>query len=604
MPGTTKLEDLPTAAHPQRKVLHGVGIVLLASAFAAWNLSPWPARLRYPGEWCGVEGMRLAEMLHLRQGIPIYAPASAERFDATIYGPLYYLIGSRLVDPEKPVYLPLRLLAALGTLGCAAVSGALAFQLGRRSLAAVLAPLIVLSYGFFSFYGTSSRADSLALCLSVAGALLAYRFRKDPKILLAAPIFLVAFFYKQQFVAAPLAVFIFLILEKRFRRAAAFAGLMTVGVFGLLALFQFVVFPGQAFFTHFYSYNLLPFSWTQFKGGVILFAVLFVVPTLVGLEYVRVHRDRFLACYLLAATIIALLAVGKEGSDTNYFLESIVILAALYAAFLAERLAQPAQAVELLVLMAVMLFSAQFFTPSAPRPDDFARDRELQNYLLKHYPTPLDILECGLSPLVNEMKQISRGKLGEKRAKALYTAAETSVGIREGRIGMTFELQELLHGIEECERFMNRIEEELAHRLQDVPYSRLLLSMKGIGEITVAGLIGEVGDFSKFRTISELLKCAGLNLFEISSGKRQGSRHISKKGRALMRKLLYFAALCTVRQGGIMHDRYQRYLQNGMKKMKALVAISRKLLGIMFALVRNHTFYQEDYLATRYLKVA
>lgn len=447
MPGTTKLEDLPTAAHPQRKVLHGVGIVLLASAFAAWNLSPWPARLRYPGEWCGVEGMRLAEMLHLRQGIPIYAPASAERFDATIYGPLYYLIGSRLVDPEKPVYLPLRLLAALGTLGCAAVSGALAFQLGRRSLAAVLAPLIVLSYGFFSFYGTSSRADSLALCLSVAGALLAYRFRKDPKILLAAPIFLVAFFYKQQFVAAPLAVFIFLILEKRFRRAAAFAGLMTVGVFGLLALFQFVVFPGQAFFTHFYSYNLLPFSWTQFKGGVILFAVLFVVPTLVGLEYVRVHCDRFLACYLLAATIIALLAVGKEGSDTNYFLESIVILAALYAAFLAERLAQPAQAVELLVLMAVMLFSAQFFTPSAPRPDDFARDRELQNYLRKHYPPRTralgyytgDLVRAGLETPTSDLFQYTQlvrgGRLSDQDLVAAVQRRQFGVII------LTFDLR-------------------------------------------------------------------------------------------------------------------------------------------------------------------
>lgn len=225
-------------------------------------------------------------------------------------------------------------------------------------------------------------------------------------------------------------------------------------------------------------------------------------------------------------------------------------------------------------------------------------------YLLKHYPTPSDILECGLAQLVREMKKVSCGKLGEKRATDLYNAAATSVGIREGRIGITLELQELLHGIEESEHFMKRVEEEVTHRLQDVPYSKLLLSMRGIGEITVAGLIGEVGDFSKFRTISELLKCAGLNLFEISSGRRKGGRHISKKGRALMRKLLYFAALCTVRQGGIMHDRYQRYLQNGMKKIKALVAISRKLLGIMFALVRNHNLYQEDYLETRYLKVA
>jgi len=128
--------------------------------------------------------------------------------------------------------------------------------------------------------------------------------------------------------------------------------------------------------------------------------------------------------------------------------------------------------------------------------------------------------------------------------------------------------------------------------------------MKGIGPVTVAGLIGEVGDFNAFSTISKLLKCAGLNLYEISSGKRQGARHISKRGRALMRKLLFYAALCTVRKGGIMHEHYQRYLQNGMKKVKALVAVSRKLLGVMFALVRDHKPYLKNHEEAKYLNAA
>ena len=71
-----------------------------------------------------------------------------------------------------------------------------------------------------------------------------------------------------------------------------------------------------------------------------------------------------------------------------------------------------------------------------------------------------------------------------------------------------------------------------------------------------------------------------------------------------MRKLLFLAAVCTVRKGGIMHDHYQRYLQNGMKKVKALVAVSRKLLGIMFALVRDRSLYEEDHEEARYRKAA
>ncbi len=100
------------------------------------------------------------------------------------------------------------------------------------------------------------------------------------------------------------------------------------------------------------------------------------------------------------------------------------------------------------------------------------------------------------------------------------------------------------------------------------------------------------------------MKLAGLDLFEISSGKHKGNRHISKRGRPLLRKLLYFAAINTVRKGGVMHTCYQRHLQRGMPKTKALIAIARKLLGILFALVRDHREYVENYSQKEDLKLA
>jgi transposase len=136
--------------------------------------------------------------------------------------------------------------------------------------------------------------------------------------------------------------------------------------------------------------------------------------------------------------------------------------------------------------------------------------------------------------------------------------------------------------------------------LDQIPFSTLLLSMPGIGLITVAGLIGEVGDFRNFATRSEIIKMAGLDLFEISSGKHQGRRHISKRGRPLMRKLLYFAAINTVKKNGIMHAPYTRMVERGMPKIKALVAISRKLLAVMFALVRDQSMFIKDYNAKSY----
>jgi len=221
------------------------------------------------------------------------------------------------------------------------------------------------------------------------------------------------------------------------------------------------------------------------------------------------------------------------------------------------------------------------------------------HYLLRHHPTPQDIMTLGIEPLAAVLTRVSRGNFGRARARMLYESAQRSVGIQEGRSSIVLEIREILSAIGNCELFITEAEKELGRHLREIPYSHLILSMKGIGVITLGGIIGEVGDFTKFHSISELVKHAGLDLYEISSGKHKGQRHISKRGRALLRKLLFFAALCTVRKGGIMHEHYQRYLANGMKKIMALVAVARKLLGIMFALVRDQSTYKANYAETQ-----
>jgi len=133
--------------------------------------------------------------------------------------------------------------------------------------------------------------------------------------------------------------------------------------------------------------------------------------------------------------------------------------------------------------------------------------------------------------------------------------------------------------LKSLDTFIEEIEGELARYLPEIPWSRYILSIKGIGTVTVAGIIGGVGDFHKFSTIGELHKLAGLNLYEISSGARRGKRRISKWGRSLLRKLLYFGSLNLVRKGGIMHDDYHGYLDNGIKKIRLLLPLPGVFLG-------------------------
>ncbi len=217
-------------------------------------------------------------------------------------------------------------------------------------------------------------------------------------------------------------------------------------------------------------------------------------------------------------------------------------------------------------------------------------------HLLRHYPTAQDIVTLGELALAALLRKVSRGKIKKDRARALFEAANESVGVLEGRSSMLLEIGLMLDTIATYDRFIEGLETEMLRHLERIPYSRVILSLKGIGPVTAAGLIGEVGDFTKFGTISEVMKLAGLDLYEVSSGKHRGKLRISKRGRPLIRKLLYFAALSAVRKGGVMHEWYQRALGRGMIKTKALLAVSRKLLGIIFALVRDHSVYVENYV--------
>ena len=217
------------------------------------------------------------------------------------------------------------------------------------------------------------------------------------------------------------------------------------------------------------------------------------------------------------------------------------------------------------------------------------------HYLLDRYPLPQHLVNLGLPGLTAELKKASNGRLPRERAGALLEAARQSVGLQEGQESMLLEVRGLLRGLETTRDLIRSAEQEMDRHLEQIPYSGSILSIKGIGKVTAAGLIGEVGDFRKFRTTAEVLKLAGLDLFEVSSGQHQGKRHISKRGRAFLRKLLYFAALGMVRKKGIMYATYQRHLEKGMAKPKALIAIARKVLGLVFALVRNHSTYHVNY---------
>jgi hypothetical protein len=372
-----------------RKVLlYSAAAFVLAGFFAFRNISSWPARISYPGEE-SYEGCALAETARLAEGVQIYAPPSSQGFAGATYGPLFFLVGSRLINPSSPSYVPIRLLSALAILGCAAGCGLLAFWLTGSRFAAWLSPLVFLSYGVVTYHGVSMLSDNVALFLFFSGFLVAYKFRNSPAILLAVPLMTLGFYYKQQFIAGPLAVFAYLLIERRYARAAQFAGLMAVCGLGMFALFQWVIFRGQEFWRHFLFYQSTLFSWHQWEIGFVVFLLMFAAPVLLAFEFLREHPDRpdrMMLCYLVCAVLLGVVTIGKESAFLQYFYELILSVSVLIPALLASRLAQRRGAIEVLVLMGIALVAGQWYTPPAPKPVDLAQYNAVQGFFQKSFP--------------------------------------------------------------------------------------------------------------------------------------------------------------------------------------------------------------------------
>jgi transposase len=220
-------------------------------------------------------------------------------------------------------------------------------------------------------------------------------------------------------------------------------------------------------------------------------------------------------------------------------------------------------------------------------------------FILNKYTTPEKIGALGKEVFGEEMRKRSMGKLRVKDAELLIGLAQRTVGIKEGVAGIALDIKHIIAQLATVDSFIVEIEAEMAVTLERIPASARLLSIKGLGVVSVAGLIGEVGDFSKFGTQSEIMKLAGLDLYEISSGKKKGQRRISKRGRSLIRKILYYAAVQMIKKNGIMHEYYERLTGRGMLRMMALVAVSRKLLRIIHAIMRDKRDYVGEHVAPK-----
>jgi len=219
-------------------------------------------------------------------------------------------------------------------------------------------------------------------------------------------------------------------------------------------------------------------------------------------------------------------------------------------------------------------------------------------HILTHIPFPEYILQLTEDELTKELKSASSSIVGRKRAALLLAKARTSIGVREGLRAARLRLDHCLEEISFWKKQLAQTEEAMADALFQTGLAGNLLSIKGVGIVTAASFLGEVGDISRYDDWRQLRKMAGFNLTENSSGdSKKGKTGISKRGRPGLRCTLYQASLVLVAKNPEFKALYQ-YLktrrENPLKGKQALVVICCKLLRVMFTLVKENRLYDPD----------
>lgn len=240
-------------------------------------------------------------------------------------------------------------------------------------------------------------------------------------------------------------------------------------------------------------------------------------------------------------------------------------------------------------------------TEKTDRRDAFTLANLLRTgYLPEAYRVPDDIYQ--LRTLVRERTAVVRARADAyNRLHGISTTQGIHIipgqnprskdGVEYIKDSDNIVLKELLSLIDTLTERINVYDELLQTEAKQYPDVARLMTMPGVGIITAATVVAEVGDFTRFGTPKQLAKYAGLVPKQRSSGERVRHGGITRAGSSILRSTLVEAAMRIHQKGAPELYGFVSRLQQRTGKKPSRVALARKLLTLMWHLVTKETTY-------------
>ena len=180
------------------------------------------------------------------------------------------------------------------------------------------------------------------------------------------------------------------------------------------------------------------------------------------------------------------------------------------------------------------------------------------------------------------------------KLRQAHMLAEHSVGVSDGVEALQLALRLHIQTLETLRRQLEVVRAALEDTFLSLPEAKYMLSVHGLGTVTAATILAEIGDPSHYTNARQLIKLAGTQPVPNTSGRKARSKTMSHQGRPRLRTALFFAVMCLVRVDEGFARRYRQLQErekNPLTRMQALGVLMNKLLRILWALIHNRTFY-------------
>lgn len=205
--------------------------------------------------------------------------------------------------------------------------------------------------------------------------------------------------------------------------------------------------------------------------------------------------------------------------------------------------------------------------------------------ILYSYPTPKKLAKAhkeSITKLLHGRCKITSSEILE--------LAKSSIGQSEEYLGF-----ELKHTIDMIRFYQSQIEiynKQIEIELNETVYGKIITSIPGVGVITGAMIISEIGDINNFTTSDQLLAYAGLDPSVYESGKFESSHNKpSKRGSKYLRWAIHQASSVIWQHDNTFKDYYLKKIKEGKHHYVAIGHIDKKLIRVIFSLLKNKSMF-------------